>query len=443
MSLALEYQERLKKVFRWFNLYKARYFADGCIVSNETRTRETLRNIVRPESVVFGWEAIGASKKRTSGIYQFYTKLCGFIGVNATQTTESSQPYEVGTIAPNELPAMYNPNGGSRFLTHPTISFAANRAWTVTTVLNKNGRSIGVAYPFLYGNNQGSASSFTLEFQSTNIFLRFWNKLNTTVIGTKPTSKYNGKTIVLSLVAMGNSTLNYYVNGILEESLSISTEFDINYLLRGINTTSYEFTGKVYAHYIRNIALSASEVATEAAQLRAKYPEIPSVVISGITAATSRLDVVCNAAGTVIADATVTETWTTGAAGWCYHSGGQGIEGKLYNKAAREVIKAAPPEGWHVATKAELQTISSGGANSLKVSGLAWWNTASGTNTTGLSLIGLTSRLANGTFNTFKNSTSIWCANVDEVMLITHDSDTVQFVATGANEGHSILLIKN
>ena len=90
------------------------------------------------DSIKFGM--LGAYKLRTSGNTNYITKAYSLDSVpnNATQTTESLQPFQTGFIAPNEKWGAKNPNGATRYMTHPTISFAANEAWSVTTVFNNN-----------------------------------------------------------------------------------------------------------------------------------------------------------------------------------------------------------------------------------------------------------------------------------------------------------------
>ena len=190
--------------------------------------------------------------------------------------------------------------------------------------------------------------------------------------------------------------------------------------------------------------MSASQIDSEYNFLRTKYPEIESVLINTKYFSSSNFEAVCSTNGIFITDANLTATWATGASGWCYHTDAiiGSIFGKMYNKAARDVIIANPPSGWHVATESELTSLVAGGANALKMSGTNYWTTANGTNTTGLTVLGGGSRNADGTFNSLNSATKIWCADSDKCLLI-NDDNTCSIAAITANEGAYIRLVKN
>ena len=120
-------------------------------------------------------------------------------------------------------------------------------------------------------------------------------------------------------------------------------------------------------------------------------------------------------------EAILTANWTPGTAAWCYPKDATPSDvylgGKLYNKAARNVIIANPPAGYHVATEAELTALAALGGNALKYAGTDYWATTGGTNTTGFTALGLASRKADGSFNTYKNTASFWCADSDRPLL--------------------------
>ena len=49
-----------------------------------------------------------------------------------------------------------------------------------------------------------------------------------------------------------------------------------------------------------------------------------------------------------------------------------------------------------------------------------------------------------GSFNTYKNTASFWCADSDKVLVLSHDSNTASVEAVASvNDGHSIRLIKD
>ena len=215
---------------------------------------------------------------------------------NATQTTPGSRPYLTGNIAPNEKLGLKNPNGGSNFMTHPTISFAANESWSVTTVLNWNrssngthtlintatgqnqvelidsGGSLNVGY---YGNSTGwFGSSF---YFNSNAFI--------------------GKTVVITMVKT-ESTISFYANGVLiNQKASVNFPFLFS---RVISILNPYHTFK--SHIIRSQALTPTQVTAEYDYLRSVYPEIESVVIGTQTWATSNCEMAATPMGNVIAE---------------------------------------------------------------------------------------------------------------------------------------------
>ena len=144
--------------------YKERVLKDGGTTKREDNVQRYYQMCKEQgilNSIKFAWLGEAGGKFRTSGANQFWTKAYSLVTTNdATQTTSTSQPHLGNTIAPNERPSFKNQNGQSNFLTHPTISFAANEAWSVTTVLNWNGSSVSNYYA-------GSTSGGLFIYQST------------------------------------------------------------------------------------------------------------------------------------------------------------------------------------------------------------------------------------------------------------------------------------
>ena len=428
-------------------LYKTRVEADSGTINNVTITKDAYKNLPKIDSIKFGWMAGAGSKKRTSTIYSYFTKLYSLDKLvthnDAVQTTESSQPRVTGNIAPTDTEALQNQNGEARFMTHPTISFAANEAWSVTTALNWNGKAGIVADMF------GESSTCRITIKDANIDSLFrFNLTNTDVSSNSSsvytTSKLIGKVNIISFISNGSGVTSLYVNGVFVENINFLSNFNFGVIMRGRTPTGVE--GELKSHIIRNIALTASEVLQEATFLRSKYPEIPNVVIGSQTWALRNCDMVASTNGTVIALASSDADWATGVARWRFNAASVdngSWAGKLYNKAARDVLKANPPSGWHAATEAELIALTTNGGNALKVTGINYWTTTGGTNTTGFSAVGSGSLNADGTSNAVKNTATFWCADSDKVLKLYHDSNVAEIVASGANEGHAIRLVKD
>lgn len=215
---------------------------------------------------------------------------------DATQTTSTSQPYITGNIAPTERIGMKNPNGGSSYMTHPTISFAANEAWSVTMCTNFNFSNNSLSYIC-----RGISTNISLMYH--NARLRFDN-----ASGVVKTSSDNsllpiiGKTSIITLIAKGNGVLSIFINGILLQNINITTNIELSQLLSSVGNAGY--MGIVYSHIIRAQALTPSQVAAEANFLRSLYPEIPSVQIGTQTWATSNCEMVATPQGNLIANVT-------------------------------------------------------------------------------------------------------------------------------------------
>lgn len=215
-----------------------------------------------------------------------------------TQTTSTSQPYLSGNIAPTETLGIKNPNGGSNYLTHPTISFGDNEAWSVTTVLNWNGNP-SVSTDVLYGG----VGTYGLKLKSSNSNLVSFVSANS--VGTDinyNSSKLIGKLNIITLVA-SNGILKFYINGILfftSNYLLNSTTADFSYLLMGRDGTAFSTTSIIKSHVITSHAPTAQEVAQEYALLRSIYPDIESVRIGEQEWATSNCEMAATPQGNVI-----------------------------------------------------------------------------------------------------------------------------------------------
>lgn len=356
------------------------------------------------------------------------------ISQDATQTTEANQPALGGNIAPNERLSFKNVNGESRYFEHPEISFAADEAWSISLMLNIFGGTSDIP---LISTSTGSVIRILVNGGS----IRF---VNSSISGTSITFNsfaYIGKYLSLVFVANGSGNLSLYANGAFVTTASANTGFVPNKILDANSNLLIPY------HRIQSGAMTTDQISAEYTTLRAMIPEIESVDIGTETIASSNFEAVASSNGTVISEATDNTDWATGAARWCYHNDdtqrGE-LYGKLYNKAARDVIIANPPSGWHVATESELTIMAALGGNALKFGGTDYWNTTGGTNSSGFTALGGSSRNADGTFNSIKDHAAFWCADSDKVLKVYHDSNTAEVVSVSSvNEGFSIRLIKD
>lgn len=292
----------LSKILEVIRIYKARFMPDNGTMRFDNITKGLLAMSIQNEmydNILFAWFGEAGSKLRVaSATESFYTKLYSLKGTNdATQTTELSQPNLRGNIAPNERWAMSNENGQSKYVTHPTISFAANEAWSVSTVFNWNG---SLDYTVLYGRLNGN-TEFYLDGNFGEGSNMYFSPDSGTGVYLSSSSAFRGKTKVLTLVG-DNGTLKLYVNGVLLDTKTIQTDVAFTSLFGVVNYLSWPFNGKLYAHIIRSGAMTQSQVTAEYNFFRSIYPEIETVKIGTQDWATSNLDVVTTPQGNVIAN---------------------------------------------------------------------------------------------------------------------------------------------
>ena len=236
-------------------------------------------------------------KERVSGVQKFATKAYSgeFTPNDAVQTTEASQPYISGNIAPNERYSLKNPNGGTRYVTHPAISFAANQAWSTIFYLNWSGS----AYIDTYLLSSISQYLNILSLQANNkgrIYLSGNNFNAQSNIDT--TTKLVGKSFTIAYVYNGVDKVSIYINGVFSEQLLISDSFTFSSIFE--SQTIYVFSGNIPYHRIQSGAMTAAQVASEHTLLRSIFPEIESVKIGTQEWATSNCEMVATPQGNVI-----------------------------------------------------------------------------------------------------------------------------------------------
>ena len=323
---------------------------------------------------------------------------------------------------------LINPQLTNLFIKHNPVSFLHGTAWTATVVFDWNGSAATNAD--LIGNRESASMNRIFLRQGSTNNLRFINRtaFDTTCVFLQDTSVLVGKLAILHVYATESGGLGYFVNGRkIEEKSIANTGIIFSTLFDGPANEGY-FEGKKKIYRLQSGAISEANALNEANHLLSKYEKVPTATLSGINISTLNTEIICSKIGTLIPDGTVTGTWTGGTSFWCYHSDSNKSWGKLYNKAARDVIVVNPPIGYHVATETELTAMSLLGGTAIK---------------TALNLSTLTaSRNADGSFNTWGATASIWCADSDKVLLLdTTNSATIG--AATANQGHSIRLVKN
>jgi uncharacterized protein (TIGR02145 family) len=411
------------------------------------------------------------------------------IPYNATQPTAANQPFLSGNIAPNERYALKNPNGGSNYMTHPTISFGATDAWSVSTVLNWNGSNDVYQSLFGYTLDNGNKVSFREDsVNSLSISLASF-KFDTGI----NTSSFIGKNILLGITYY-NGTLKLYLNGILKyTNNSVLYSFSLNSIFLALAAGGRKVQGTINSHIIHSQTLTSQQVTAEYNLLHSYYPEIPNVTIGTQTWATSNFEAVCTPQGNLIVNVTDNTVWASsqtlydnafnaagGAGGgtaaiyagvkaaamWCHYNNDPAIGavyGKLYNWFAVKLLQMdidyynaanpATPWGWRVPTQTDFQTLSTylGGdavsGGKLKMTGTIYWNSPNtgATNESGFSALGSSRRINDGTFGSpfILNTLGAIYSSDAYFLMLNNNAVAVQIGNwDGKTYGYSLRLIK-
>lgn len=210
--------------------------------------------------------------------------------------TASQQPRLVGGIAPNSKVAAANLNGESRFFTHPEISFTANQAWSVSTLINFTSKTDNSG---IYG---GNTNLFNVRLIGTTGVIRIFYGASNYITGVS-VHEFLGKTALLTLT-YNNGELKVYINGLIKHTVALSFAISLN-ALNAINITGTVPQNQNYlAHHIQSSALTAEQALALYNQLSSMYPEIESTTIGTQTWATRNFEAVATPLGNVIANVT-------------------------------------------------------------------------------------------------------------------------------------------
>ncbi len=294
----VKFADKLLKMAEWIyneGVYYLRVKAGGGTVAN--------RGVV--EDLYKLWEEQGrldnikvailpqaGSVQRTSGIYRFFSKLFTLRtdANDVTQTTANSQPYVVNG-------AMVNPNGASRSMVHPTITYTGSDSWTASFILNWNGTVNAIAG--LVGKGSDTASLLSLRLASNNRF-SIINEAAATVSGAiGNTNKVIGKDTYVNFVANG-TTLKIYIGTVLIETLTVNTAIVLSSIIKAYSTASRDFNGSIKYYTLETGNPTDPQIVAEHALLRSYIPEIATTVIGTDEIATENCQMVATPMGRVI-----------------------------------------------------------------------------------------------------------------------------------------------
>lgn len=214
---------------------------------------------------------------------------------DVTQGVANSQPYFV-------YGAMVNPNGASRSMVHPTVSFGAGDAWSVSILSNIN------TYAMLVHRGAGVTDMIypldSITPSLANIGIR-------NSVGTKYTFGTNGsglnfigKSTLLQISCNGSGRISVYKNGVLVESKTGAVTSFVFQNILGTNTEGFRLLGGLYAYTIESGALTPTQILEEYNLLRSYIPEIATTLIGTDEIATENCQMVATPMGSVIAETT-------------------------------------------------------------------------------------------------------------------------------------------
>ena len=416
----------------------ARIGYDGGIAPNDIQNLINLQRYYEQQKdfiKLLYCPALTGNKIRVSGANSYISKGYDIASSNdLSQSTAVNQPYVGCNIALNEnltLKAGVASTGSKTLTLANSLSFTSADNWSLIMVIRPN-YSDGA----IFINSSSYINWFSgavYIFQSSGALIR----TNT------PLKK--GKFNVIEFGFL-NGTAKIFINGVSCNVTSF-TNGGITFDRLNFGQSTGGFDGDIaFAGIFSKRFTDIDSVETNSV-LSTVFKDVPCVPIISKHFSTSNVEATCsNNNSTTIPEANNATTWQTGAAGWAYLGSdiSKGIiYGKVYNKAARNIIVANPPEGYHVATEAELTALAALGADALRLIGSDYWTTATGKNITGFSAIGGAYRNTDGSWNAEKSCVTFWCADSDKVLKLTDNSDIAQIVAATANEGHYIRLVKN
>jgi uncharacterized protein (TIGR02145 family) len=348
--------------------------------------------------------------------------------------TATFQPRLVGGIAPNSKYAASNQNGEARKFVHTLVDYSATGIWSVDSVINLMGDSANDRVIA----SDSTGSTLIKNKTTTNVF-SFTNSAGATVNGTVNNSAYIGKSTIWAFVA-NSTTLKIYANGVLFDTLTVST-------VAKFNTLFTSLSAKISYYRLQSGELSATQVLSESTFLSTLYPEIESTVIGTQTWATRNFEAVCTPMGNVIPNVTLEANWANAtvlydaayaaegnpalkvysglkaAAMWCYcnnDAANGAIYGKLYNWYAVSLFDLdfiSASFGWRVQTDAQVVTLESylsDLSDPLKMTGVDYWSAVNnGTNSTSFTALPAGYRLENGTFEGLNTYCGFWTSDAN------------------------------
>lgn len=435
----VKFADKLLKMAEWVyneGVYYLRVLAGGGTVANRGLVEDLYKlwdEQGRLDDIKVAILPQAGSVQRTSGIYRFFSKLFTLRtdANDVTQTTANSQPYFVNG-------AMVNPNGASRFMTHPTVSFGAGDAWSVSVMLDITAGSSTTDAFGIVGSTGTTNSGIACLFSGGTLY--FWGGGSIVSFIVK---RIWGKNKLITFVADGLGNISLYIDGVFSETKTTNTAVTFNNVLRGYSgRSSY---GNIKYYLLESGNPTPTQILEEYNLLRSYIPEIATTLIGTDEIATENCQMVATPMGRVITLQNTPATWATAstiyantyaatsgtvaqktsaallaAAMWRSPDSDhdkQAVFGKLFNGYAAQLLQMdidaynaanpSTPWGYDILTEADEAELGDD-ASALKIEGTDYWTLGGGTNETGFTALPAGIILADGTYTGFGKIAAFW-----------------------------------
>lgn len=488
---------------QWFTDYLSRVEDDSGAVESDSFSTSIYKLFYKRKlqaDMKLAIIAEGGLKTRTSGVEKYVTKAYDLSDsdIDPVQTTENSQPFLGGRIAPNEIQNFKSVTGGTKTLAHTDI--VVSGTYTIIKVLNAedSGKTVvsftevssgtynsiswtGKLYAYMiYGGTISSANQALIEadlldlvIDSIQIDIRKWNTSNFEGINNIKEMQLDTATEKVTNGGFDTDT-GWTKSGAVAIDGGVCAFSGIGYIYKGVPYIADKWFKITYTvlNYVSDSvffyawgAISVEGTRRKANGTFTEFIKIPATSTNNIGIRTAGATLNVDNASFVelgwadseeLYNGLITQGFSVAnalkeVANYCYHNNdislGE-IYGKIYNGFAKTQIvndiETQENFGFHIATETELISLAEKGGYKLKVDGTDYWNTDNGTNETGFTALGGGTRSdVDGSFNTIKSTTAFWCADADKVLVLNHADNSATITAVNKGYGAYIRLVKN
>lgn len=244
----------------------------------------------------------------TTPPYVYVPKLYDLIGSNdAAQTTEYSQPFLGGNIAPNEK---YRLNGIKTSMQlginiPKTLSFS--QGWSITFIQSKQS---AIYKPVFAGTSSAIGVNIGAGYETVIV-----DSVESSIRSVTLNRMHVGLNAIITLTCDGVGNIFVYVNGVLDGPIVVPTTDTLNISILDVDAANYSY----YQFHTKQ--LTTAEVSILHTQLRNYFPEIEGITIGNQVWSTSNLDLACDAVGGVIPEVQLNTSGAELVAGGDFEAG--------------------------------------------------------------------------------------------------------------------------